>query len=200
MTFHSQAGQDQFAWHLLVRGMGIRRGTFWDVGCADNRNNNSLALEETGWGGVLVDSNAPTPEDRKRSWFLLSDATKINWSQFLDRPVVEYLSLDIDDGTLEALKNIPLDRVTFRVATIEHDAYRNQDRLRIPIREIMAGRGYRLLCANVKCQGMEFEDWFVMDGLVPPESCSLACDGKEWEEIINDLHRMVFYKNPTAQS
>jgi hypothetical protein len=73
----------------------------------------------------------------------------------------DYLSLDVDDATLATLQNIPLDRMRFKVITIEHDAYRVGPAPREAMREILTAAGYTLAVADVRCGGGEFEDWWI---------------------------------------
>jgi|SRR5579872_2098078 len=180
MNSYSQAGQDRFVYEVLVRPGEVRKGLFVDIGCAGTQYSNTLGLEEIGWRGLLVDI-APQPETSKRgSRFLQADATKMDlqipWSD------VDYLSLDVDEATLDALKRLPLDKVRFKVITIEHDAYRFGDKLRPFEREILTKAGYKLVCADV-CNPVPFEDWWV-DAPYLAYAEKFRCEGKLWTEIL----------------
>lgn len=53
---HSQIGQDAWVWETLGKPAS---GYFVEVGAYDNEISNSLAFEEMGWNGVLIE---PQPE------------------------------------------------------------------------------------------------------------------------------------------
>lgn len=180
MKSYSQAGQDIFA--RLILGEN-HKGFFVDVGCANEQFSNTLSLEQEGWTGLLFDINPKAATDRK-SPFTCCDATK---TKFNLPSYVDYLSLDIDEGTLEALKNIDLTQTRFGVITIEHDAYRFGDNLRPAQRAILKSAGYEMICSDVNgTANAPFEDWWVS-----PELASKAekfrCHDKVFTEIIYQL-------------
>lgn len=166
-----ESGQDNFAFETCGRRAN---GTFLDIGCNEPRRwNNTFALEEVGWHGWALDI-APEfepmwPAERKTK-FVLADATTIDWRGLVgDVGVIDYLSLDIDENeprnlVTTILTNLFAAGLTFRCATIEHDAYRFGDSPRIPIRNLMFAAGYNLAHADVeirKGNGKPFEDWWV---------------------------------------
>lgn len=168
--FYSQAGQDRFVYQLAVVGEGRIGGTFLDVGCSvPVSGNNTYALERSGgWRGLLVDCACELAEAIARnrsSPFLCGDAKTIDWASELAKhdlgPVIDYLSFDVDYDGLTALARLPLDRLRFRYATVEHDAYRFGDGPRTAMRELLSRAGYELLCPDVECLGRVFEDWWV---------------------------------------
>lgn len=176
MNFYSQAGQDQFVHKLLP----ITNGTFWDIGCGGLEISNTLALEQVGWRGLLMDNS---PEAQKASVgrisrFILADATIY---RFPEPERIDYLSLDIDAGTLSALMNLPLNKTRFSIITIEHDAYRFGDTLRAPMRKILKNFGYNLVCADVKNPD-PFEDWWV-DDLLWDKANRFLSSGMMWTDI-----------------
>lgn len=162
---HSQAGQDTFAqetigWH----------GYFLDIGASHPQNlSNTALLEVAGWEGIRIDNNVGIlefPSDRK-SLLIIADATTFDgWDAV--REVVDYLSLDIDGGTLKALRNL-LPHVRFKVATVEHDYYRLGHGMKDDIRHEMKQAGYSLLCANVCHNGQPFEDWWIDEAYFKPK-------------------------------
>jgi len=76
---------------------------------------------------------------------------------------VDYLSLDVNGASLNALNALPLERVRFKCITAEHDAYKHGDKLRKPMREILLSHGYSLYAPDVTDKGLEYEDWWVSD-------------------------------------
>lgn len=179
MNYYSQAGQDRFVHALLIDGLGIKQGTFLDIGCAGLEWSNSRMLEELGWTGWLIDCQQ---QAERRNPFICGDATRIDYS-FLPQEA-DYLSLDVDDCSLKALEQVLKSGTKFKVITIEHDAWRFGDTQRMPMREILRKAGYDLVCADVSCEdGFPFEDWHVS-----PELSKLAerfrAEGKHWKNII----------------
>jgi hypothetical protein len=167
MNYYSQAGQDKWVEEILVKGEGITSGTFLDIGCGGELYSNTLGFEQAGWRGWLVDNSEEAFNycmTHRKSPCFWSDAAKMDW--YMLPHVVDYLSLDIDDATLEALRKLPLDRVQFRVATIEHDSWRFGDVPRNEIRKVMLGHGYTLARADVLCGTEPFEDWFIKKDLL----------------------------------
>jgi hypothetical protein len=182
MNSKSQAGQDMFVATVLN---GQRNGTFLEIGTNNPVEiNNTYMLEtEYGWRGLLVDNSFESMlacEKERKSAFQLTDASQhqnwiaalqqaeeINHGASLHPPrYCDYLSLDIDGATLECLRNLPLDRLQFRVVTVEHDAYRNGPIYRQAILDIMYENGYDVLCCDVADAGLSFEAWAVMPELV----------------------------------
>jgi hypothetical protein len=163
---YSQAGQTRFVFETLIKPDVVRVGSFLDIGCAGLSISNTLGLEELGWRGWLIDNSSEAQLDsiNRPSKFILGDATQLNYG-FLPA-IVDYLSLDIDGATLDALRKLPLDKTRFRVITIEHDQYSRGDTLRIPIYETLIAHGYTIVCMDV-CNPDPFEIWAVDPNLVP---------------------------------
>jgi hypothetical protein len=167
--FQSQAGQDRFVHALAVVGEGRATGTFLDIGCNDPiAISNTYALEGLGWTGVLVDRDprwAGVISERRRSPFVCGDAKAIDWPAMLGRYAphvpIDYLSFDLDEDGWAGLQTFPLADVRFRILTVEHDAWRFEDRLRLPMRALLHEHGYDLLCPDVTNGGCQFEDWYV---------------------------------------
>lgn len=163
---YSQAGQDRFA-HALIGSNGY----YLDIGAnAPVVRSNSYGLERIGWRGLLVDNSGESMEacEKERAdYFYLTDAAmEQNWQAALAQAnmptdVVDYLSLDVDEATVACLRNLPLDRVRFRVLTIETDAYRFGPGPRSEILYILHKYGYDVLCADVMDELLPFEIWAV---------------------------------------
>ena len=166
------------------------------MGCSQPYiDNNTYHLEELGWRGLLVDiyDVAADPNHRIRevrsSPFVCADATKIDWIKTLSEhklpPVIDYLSFDIDSGTVPGIKNFPWDKHRFRVITIEHDVYQAGPEPKKVIEDTLSSHGYKLVCENVKHNGKTFEDWFVDAQLVPAALWkSYVCKDKEYSDIV----------------
>ena len=211
MTFHSrsQAGQDRFVHALLPK----TDGTFLEIGSNHPIEiNNTFALEQLGWRGLLVDNDdvcAKLCRELRASPVLQADATQVDWeSALLDavtagvppfefftgpsrRVRIDYLSLDVDAATLATLLRMPLDFVKFNVITIEHDAYRFGPGPRDAMRQLLHAQGYLLLCGNVTDNGMAFEDWWIDRGAVDMKRWGPLWDpaiaGQPWQAIMERL-------------
>ena len=172
--FYSQAGQDRFVYAMTVSGEGKTTGTFLDVGCSDPVSySNTLALEQAGWRGVLLDREpalAGPISEKRRSPFVCGDAKDTDWLAVCERHAltfpVDYLSFDVDGAGIDVFQSIPWPSVRFRILTVEHDAYRFGDGSRLRMRAILREQGYDLLCPDVMNDGLPFEDWWVDPHLV----------------------------------
>lgn len=199
----SQAGQDRFVHALLPNP-----GTFLDIGCSGPIDlSNTYSLEKIGWRGLLVDNdkNAIAACRAQRvSPIIDADATSIDWDDVLfhnrwtsgqnqkiipfryDGPhklEIDYLSLDVDAASLAALRQIPLNRVKFRVITIEHDAWRFGEAQRPEMRHLLQAAGYALICKDVACTaGNPYEDWWV-DHSLYESAQRFGCSNKVYTEI-----------------
>ena len=172
MKSYSQAGQDLWVLSKLPDGRRLsgESRTFLEIGCAHPTElSNTKALEENGWRGWQVDNDHNAVElcrcERPGSFAVVeADATKVCFD-FMSHKDVDYLSLDIDHGTLDALRNVLRQGITFQVATVEHDAYRFGDELRVEERRLLLAAGYVLDRADVESQGCPFEDFWVVPAL-----------------------------------
>lgn len=199
MKSRSQAGQSIFAWECNARKSD---GIFCDIGVNHPIEiNNSFALEELGWRGLLVDNSPESMlacEKLRTSPFYLTDASKPqDWlgafammDEAIGRKagstkVFDYLSADIDAATLDCLRNLPLKDVAFRVITVETDLYRNGTAYRDAIHSHLFDHGYALIAADVCDQGLPFESWFVMPEMVNMDLVErFRSEGKDWREVI----------------
>lgn len=192
---YSQAGQDLFVLSCLN---GKSKGVYLDIGCGSpTMINNTYLLEDCfSWGGISIDIS-PDPWDgeilsweQRDSLLLKEDAryldfdkiTKIASSNHFD-----YLSIDLEPAavSLECLKNIPFDKVSFSVITYEHDFYRGLGDYREESREIIEKNGYKSVCRNVKWNGLTFEDWYYNPNYISRDTVHpLDSDDQEWQQIL----------------
>jgi hypothetical protein len=183
MKSYAQAGQDVFA-----RLLHPEPGVFLDVGAAGLSISNTLALEEAGWTGTLVDISheALRASSGRKAKFICDDATKIDYS-FLPSEV-GYLSVDCDQYSLAALERIfataPLTR--FSVITAEHDEYERGETLRTPMLNLLRKKGYGIVCPDVCHEGKPFEIWAVHQELVRFEDAArfIRYEPIDWKEIL----------------
>jgi hypothetical protein len=171
---YSQSGQDIFVYDLLIKPHNYLSGTFLDVGCSTPfQNNNTAALEQAGWTGLLIDINAGVIEECRRlrkSPAIEADATTMDWRALCENhhlgQAIDYLSLDVDDVAGEqskavcVLENIIKAGLSFRAITCEHDRYRVGDSARNAMRVLLQS-SYKLFAADVSDKGLEYEDWWI---------------------------------------
>lgn len=171
-TTRSSNLQDEFAFRVIMTAHVLKnenldyKGTFLDIGCGHGlHHNNSLSLEHLGWTGVMVDIDKKLVEHNKTirtSPCHAVDVTVPGWTDvILDKKVYDYISFDVDDSTVKAVKAFPWDKIKFKVCTIEHDAYRVGDEARDLIRKTMKDNGYFCIAYDVQCSDGPFEDWYV---------------------------------------
>ncbi len=173
---YSQARQDLFAW--LCRGQS-NKGTFVDLGAGHPVNgSNTKFLEEMGWRGILADIATfdDLCKERSEDNEIFADA----FDPEVDAAIValagqyrtiDFLSLDLEPPmlTLQRLVTLPLDRVKFAVACVEHDLYRGNEHIRAAMRGIMESRGYLCVAHDVHMLGytaslanlVPVEDWWI---------------------------------------
>lgn len=187
-------GQDIFAWEVLGRsstGFVLDIGSYNLVQCS-----NSYGLEQLGWEALMIDIFEDTPNlAKRRGVFLKEDARTINWGNLIKIGTIpkhmSFLSLDCDDATTETLERMPLGVISFDVITIEHDRYRVGDSPRDRQREILKGRGYDLVCGDVKVNYPGYFDGPYEDFWCSP-AYSRAADrfrsnGRYWDDILRDV-------------
>lgn len=171
--YFSDAKQDAFVCNMLKFP---RKGYYLDIGSAHSaKHNNTFYLDRLGLKGICIEYDSmwnDTYKNRVNCNYMNKDALTLDYNLLLDSNnfsnEVDYLSLDIDELSLDVLKKIPFDRYQFKVITIEHDYYRFEDKLRGPQRDILLNNGYLLLCADVYVEQptfptemSSFEDWWV---------------------------------------
>ena len=185
---YSQLNQDIFVDTVLQQ----RSGFFIEAGCGDGYTlSNTLALEEIGWNGILIDIDKDLLEKclklrDKNSIDLELDLSLVSLKDILaafNAPkIIDYLSIDIDDYSLAPLVGFPFEEYNIKVITFEHDAYRFGSQLKTPSRKFLKEKGFKLVCKNVGSVVLEEanpvpyslaspqEDWYVNTNLVPEEN------------------------------
>ena len=174
----SQAGQDRFVYLMIEKYLGMKdyKGKFLDIGaCYPIQYNNTYEFERRGWTGMLFELEDKYAEDYKKqrkSPFYIGDVRFIDWvtiltaNGFPEGTVFDYMSLDIDDGTLEMVRNFPWDKYTFRFITAEHDLYKDGPEKKKEMYETFTKLGYICLHENVANEYNPMEDWWAHPSLV----------------------------------
>ena len=164
---YSQCLQDVFA--LIINDYKTS-GSFIDIGSStpDDMYNNSILLQLFNWKGICVDlgnyesywNNYPNA-----TFYSMDCCDKENIKFIMDKSpeVVDFLSFDIDDATIEGLKLVDFNKTKFKSICIEHNKYLgDRGEQRHGQREILEANGYKLLIKNWH----NFEDWWVHPELV----------------------------------
>lgn len=190
---YSQAGQDRWVYAMIVGPEKLYDGSFLDIGAGHPTElSNTFAIEKLGWRGLLVDSDVGSIdalEKERASPFILGDATKLPLGKLINdyiegRPV-DYLSLDVDSSTVDALINLLSAKVRFRVATIEHDSYRFGAEPKAEIERMMNDAGYHLVCEDVcSIEGLPFENWYCDPKTIPSyRYAKYQSAGRKWTDL-----------------
>jgi hypothetical protein len=168
MEYQSQFRQDEFVDRLL----NVDGGTFLDIGAGDPvRFSNSVYLERVrSWRGICSDPGFVEEHRAQRSSIAYGDAFRVPWAEEVEAAglvrdgAVDFLSLDLEppDLTLAMLILLPLDRVRFRVACVEHDQWRPGGDYRMArMRGVMVTHGYQYVCTITDHNKLGIEDWWV---------------------------------------
>jgi hypothetical protein len=170
----SQSMQDMFVLSMLD---GKRNGVYVEIGADQPRviSNTYLLENNFDWSGVSFELDADKVtyfnSIRKNKCFC-EDATLYDYkSLFVEYNYpkqIDYLQLDIDpaEGTLRALKVLPLNDYRFSVITYETDVYSSGADIQDEQIEILESHGYQLVAKNVKCEGNPYEDWWIDPAIV----------------------------------
>ena len=170
----SQSMQDIFVMSMLD---GKRNGVYVEIGADQPRviSNTYLLEKDFDWSGISFELDADKVaffNTIRKNKCLCEDATLYNYKSLFEKlnypKQIDYLQLDIDpaEGTLRALKALPLDDYRFSVITYETDVYSSGADIQDEQIEILESHGYQLVAKNVKCEGNPYEDWWVDPAIV----------------------------------
>ena len=152
----SQCQQD-----LCVLEIFNKPGIYLDIGCQDPiKHSNTHLLEQRGWVGVCIDREEFNFSQRSCT-YIVGDAMEVIHT--LDNKEYDYISLDIDCKTNDALDSIIKNKITFKFLTIEHDMYRLPESFQAYQRSVLYDNGYKPLFLNIQPNwnyNIVFEDWW----------------------------------------
>ena len=187
----SQSMQDMF---VLMALDGKKNGVYVELGADLPRiiNNTYLLESEFDWAGVSFEYDAAKVaffNTIRRNKCICTDATTFDYKFLFEErnypKQIDYLQLDLDpaEGTLEALKNLPLDDYRFTAITYETDVYRAGADVQDEEIEILKSYGYELVVRNVANEGNPYEDWWVDPNIVDRAIIDkLKMDGRRAKE------------------
>ena len=171
---YSQSFQDMFVLTMLD---GKKKGVYLEIGADQPKviSNTYLLEKEFDWMGVSFELDGDKVSyynTIRRNPCICADATEFDYKFLFDQrnypKQIDYLQLDIDpaEGTLAALKKLPLDDYRFSVITYETDVYSSGADIQDEQIEILESYGYQLVSKNVKCEGNPYEDWWIDPAIV----------------------------------
>ena len=187
----SQSMQDMF---VLMALDGKRNGVYVELGADLPRiiNNTYLLESEFDWSGVSFEYD---PEKVtffntiRRNKCICDDATTFDYKFLFEErnypKQIDYLQLDLDpaEGTLAALKHLPLDDYRFTAITYETDVYTAGADVQDEEIEYLKSYGYELVVRNVANEGNPYEDWWVDPNVVDRAIIDkLKMDGRRAKE------------------
>ena len=187
----SQSMQDMF---VLMALDGKRNGVYVELGADLPRiiNNTYLLETEFDWAGVSFEYDAQKVaffNTIRRNKCICTDATTFDYKFLFEErnypKQIDYLQLDLDpaEGTLAALKQLPLDDYRFTAITYETDVYRAGADIQDEEIEILKFYGYELVVRNVANEGNPYEDWWVDPNVVDRAIIDkLKMDGRRAKE------------------
>ena len=170
----SQSMQDIFVMSMLD---GKRNGVYVEIGADQPRviSNTYLLEKDFDWSGISFELDADKVaffNTIRKNKCLCEDATLYDYKSLFQKSnypkQIDYLQLDIDpaEGTLNALKVLPLNDYRFSVITYETDVYSSGADIQDEQIQILESHGYQLVAKNVKCEGNPYEDWWIDPAIV----------------------------------
>lgn len=198
MAKYSKEGQDQFA--LLCNP---QRGPkfYLDLGSAHPEDgNNTVRLEEQGWDGLRFDINPHVKHipTKRTSHQIIGDISQPGvladcLKRFGCPKLINYISFDVDEGTVGAALAFPWVERRFTCMTFEHDK-RNRDlcEAQFIIRDVSMKFGYSIITdVCYEDNGLHiFEDWLIDRETIPMEllpKLDRMEAGLPWHEVIKRL-------------
>jgi hypothetical protein len=153
-----------------------------DIGCKNKIGSNSLLFLEKGWTCRGADISNYTDEwkDYPKFFYQMDVSIKQNIDiLFKNAPsVIEFLSIDVDDASLQTLLNIDFLKFKFKCICFEHDYYAHGEKLRIPQRKILEKNGYNRVIQTAS------EDWWVYNDLIDKDIIEILEKIPEHKELV----------------
>lgn len=196
---YSKEGQDQFA---LICNPQRGPKFYLDLGSAHPEDgNNTVRLEELGWDGLRFDINPHVVNipSKRSSHTIIGDVTRPGFladrlAAFGTHKHINYISFDVDDGTLGAIAEFPWETYRFTCMTFEHDSYGRESEKDMAMFDILHPLGYSAIpdvCYEDEHGHLHiFEDWYYDPHKVPemllPKLHRIEA-GLSWKEVIKHL-------------
>jgi len=194
---NSQICQDLFVISVLA---GKRHGSYVEIGaCSPVQGSNTWLLESRfGWSGLSFERAQERVDEfnaLRKNICVRADATTMDFTNIARASGLgshfDYLQLGVapPQNTLQALKNIDLDRFRFAVVTYEHDLHAGGRAERIESRAILESFGYARVLSDAKNEDRAVADWWVRPDQMPNES---------WRSFIGEAISMDMKNMPAS--
>ena len=199
--YNSDAKQDEFVANLFNFKKG---GCYVDIGsCGAIGSNNTYFFDRLGWEGICVEieSGYNSTYQQRTCEYINDDALGLDYKNIFEKKLfdikfsknIDYLSVDIDQLSYDALLKMPVNEYKFKIITIEHDFYLYGNEYKEKQKKFLIGNGYTLLCENVYAEqpgyyGREcaFEDWWVHPNFFDNELINkISCKNQYPSQIIS---------------
>lgn len=192
---YSRHFQDMFVLSVLN---GRNNGTFIEIGSGHPiLFNNTKLLEEFGWKGISIDNSERMSHifSRERNTsMILADASQIDYKALFKQNCIEdhidFLRINADQASLQALKNIPFGNYEFSVIQFQHNACWWGGEFREHSRNILQKIGYVLLVPDVAVNEKDnYEDWWVHPTIAKTHKYMQGKDGINfaWSYMMKEL-------------
>jgi hypothetical protein len=192
---YSRHFQDMFVMSVLD---GKENGTFIELGSGHPTHfNNTKLLEEFGWKGISIDNSERMCHlfSRERSTsIILADAANIDYTTLFKQNCVEehtdFLRINAEMASLEALKRIPFGKYQFSIIQFQHNACWWGDEFREESRKILSKVGYVLFVPDVAVdEKKNYEDWWVHPSIATTKKNMKGKPGINfaWDYIMKEL-------------
>lgn len=150
---------------------GKENGTFIEIGSGHPTlfNNTKLLEDEFGWKGLSIDNSERMchlfSKERNTS-IILADAATLDYGTLFKQHCLEersdFLRINAEQASLEALKRIPFNQYEFSVIQFQHNACWWGNEFRDESRKILSKIGYVLFVPDVAVNEKDnYEDWWV---------------------------------------
>ncbi len=157
---YSQICQDICVFKIL----DSNSGNFLDIGSnLPVILNNTFLFESHGWSGTCIDKLNYTDfyNQVRKCTYICGDAL-IEIPKLLEK-YYNYISIDIDESSTDALVLLLKNNIKFDILTIEHDSYRHGKSYQNKQHQILYSQGYLPLFVDIYphwCNDRIFEDWW----------------------------------------
>ena len=165
---YSRHFQDMFVLSVLD---GKREGTYVEIGSGHPELfNNTLLLEKDfDWRGISLDNSERMCHifSRNRNTNVtLADASNTDYKALFKQNCLEqhidFLRINAEMASIEALRRIPFDKHEFGVIQFQHNAIWWGPQFREEARKILSKIGYILLVSDIATdERSNYEDWWV---------------------------------------
>jgi hypothetical protein len=165
---YSRHFQDMFVLSCLD---GKREGTFIELGSGHPElyNNTKLLEEEFDWKGISLDNSERMCHifsRSRKSPVILSNAAEADFAALFKQHCfeqrIDFLRINAENASLEALNKIPFDKYEFNVIQFQHNAIWWGTEFREASRKLLSKIGYILLVNDVAVDPKSpYEDWWV---------------------------------------